>query len=80
MILLELFGQMEEKEDNGRYDPESDQTIVKKDDTRKTRLTLKQINKLRKISELRAAEKIKDAEKYQLQYGAAAASAEAPAV
>jgi len=49
MILLELFGQMEEKEDNGRYDPESDQTIVKKDDTRKTRLTLKQINKLRKI-------------------------------
>ncbi len=33
MILLELFGQMEEKEDNGRYDPESDQTIVKKDDT-----------------------------------------------
>ena len=59
MILLELFGQMEEKEDNGRYDPDSDQTIVKKDDTRKTRLTLKQINKLRKISELRAAEKLK---------------------
>ena len=78
MILLELFGQMEEKEDNGRYDPESDQTIVKKDDTRKTRLTLKQINKLRKISELRAAEKLKDAEKYKLQYGAQPEAAVAP--
>ena len=78
MILLELFGQMEEKEDNGRYDPESDQTIVKKDDTRKTRLTLKQINKLRKISELRASEKLKDAEKYQLQYGAQPEAAVAP--
>jgi hypothetical protein len=70
MILLELFGQMEEKEDDGHYDPESDQTIVKKDDTRKTRLTLKQINKLRKISELRASEKLQDADKYQKQYGA----------
>jgi len=78
MILLELFGQMEEKEDNGRYDSESDQTIVKKDDTRKTRLTLKQINKLRKISELRAAEKLKDAEKYKLQYGAQPEAAVAP--
>jgi|14BtaG_2_1085337.scaffolds.fasta_scaffold02845_6 hypothetical protein len=70
MILLELFGQNEEKDDDGRYDPESDQTIIKKSDTRKTRLTLTQINKLRKISELRAAEKIQDAEKYQKQYGA----------
>jgi len=70
MILLELFGQLEEKEDDGHYDPESDQTIVKKDDTRKTRLTLKQINKLRKISELRASEKLQDADKYQKQYGA----------
>lgn len=78
MFLLELFDQSNEKADDGRYDPASDQTIVKKEDTRKTRLTLKQINKLRKISELRAAEKIKDAEKYQLQYGAQQAAAEAP--
>ena len=70
MILLELFGQNEEKDDDGRYDPESDQTIIKKSDTRKTRLTLTQINKLRKISELRASEKLQDAEKYQKQYGA----------
>jgi len=78
MILLELFGQLEEKEDNGRYDSDSDQTIVKKENTRKTRLTLEQINKLRKVSELRTAEKIKDAEKYKLQYGAAPAGADVP--
>ena len=47
MFLIELFDQTEEKADDGRYDPDSDQTIVKKDDTRKTRLTLKQINKFK---------------------------------
>jgi len=76
MFLIELFDQTEEKADDGRYDPDSDQTIVKKDDTRKTRLTLKQINKLRKISELRTAERLKDSEKYQKQYGAQAAGQE----
>ena len=76
MFLIELFDQTEEKADDGRYDPDSDQAIVKKDDTRKTRLTLKQINKLRKISELRAAERLKDSEKYQKQYGAQAAGQE----
>lgn len=76
MFLIELFDQTEEKADDGRYDPDSDQTIVKKDDTRKTRLTLKQINKLRKISELRTVERLKDSEKYQRQYGAQAAGPE----
>lgn len=34
-----------------RYDPTRDQSVMRKSDTRKTRLTLSQINELRKGSE-----------------------------
>ncbi len=34
-----------------RYDPSKDESILSRQDTRKTRLTLKQINELRKSSE-----------------------------
>ena len=34
-----------------RYDPQRDQSVMRKSDTRKTRLTLSQINELRKGSE-----------------------------
>ena len=51
MILRELFyfdkETLEPTEDKG-YDPSYDDSIVSKDDTRKTRLTLRQINKIRK--------------------------------
>lgn len=34
-----------------RYEPDRDQTTMHRDDTRKTRLTLRQLNTLRKSSE-----------------------------
>lgn len=55
MILRELFyfdkETLEPTEDNS-YEPEYDDSPVKKDDTRKTRLSLRQINRVRKASEL----------------------------
>ncbi len=62
MILRELFyfdkETIEPVEDKS-YDPASDESIVNRDDTRKTRLTLRQINKARKASELHNEEKDK---------------------
>lgn len=54
MILREFFyfdrttGQS--TEDN-RYEPDNDTSVLEIDDTRKTRLTLQQINELRRISD-----------------------------
>ena len=78
MILLEIFADinMKQHDDNdkhSRYDPSADQTVMKKDDTRKTRLTLKQINKIRRMQELRASEKIKDEDACAIQYAPAPA-------
>ena len=51
MILRELFyydkETMQPTEDD-RYDPQYDDSIIDLDDTRKTRLTLRQINRARK--------------------------------
>lgn len=73
MLLLEIFTdvKMQDHDDDdkhSRYDPSADQTVMKQDDTRKTRLTLKQINKIRRMQELRASEQLKDEEQYQIQY------------
>ncbi len=61
MILRELFyfdrDNVEMSQDN-KYDSDNDTSIIHHDDTRKTRLTLKQINFLRKASD----EHIKDQE------------------
>ena len=54
MILRELFyfdKETLEPIENKKYDPIDDESIVQKDDTRKTRLTLRQINKARRASE-----------------------------
>jgi hypothetical protein len=54
MILRELFYIDPNTRDMGnelRYSPHRDDTMLHTDDTRKTRLTLKQINELRKSSE-----------------------------
>ena len=60
MILRELFyydkETVEPVEDN-RYEPQYDDSIMNLDDTRKTRLTLRQINRARKASELHTNEK-----------------------
>ena len=63
MILRELFyfdkDTLEYTDDN-RYEPENDDSPLDFDDTRKTRLTLKQINRIRKASDLHSEEKKKD--------------------
>ena len=54
MILRELFyidPETRHVANDLRYSPERDSTALHKSDTRKTRLTLRQINELRKTSE-----------------------------
>jgi hypothetical protein len=54
MILRELFYIDKDTRQAGndlRYDPMRDDTVMHRDDTRKTRLTLRQINELRKSNE-----------------------------
>lgn len=80
MILRELFyydkETIEPVEDN-RYDPQYDDSIVDLDDTRKTRLTLRQINRARKASELHTEEKVKELDFVRQMYGIAAQAAAA---
>ena len=80
MLLFEIFGNVTmqdhgEADKHSRYSPADDETVMKKDDTRKTRLTLLQINKIRTMQELRASEKLKDEEACQIQYAPAPAEA-----
>lgn len=54
MILRELFyidPDTRRTSNDLRYDADRDRTTLHRDDTRKTRLTLRQINELRKSSE-----------------------------
>ena len=79
MLLLEIFTDVEmrdhdDDDKHSRYDPSADQTVMKKDDTRKTRLTLKQINKIRRMQELRASENLQDEKQYTIQYAPAPAA------
>jgi len=72
MILRELFYFDKETVDpieDKRYDATDDQSIVNRDDTRKTRLTLRQINKARKASELHQEEKKQELEFVRQMYG-----------
>lgn len=75
MILRELFyfdrETVETVNDKG-YQPDDDQSTVDFDDTRKTRLTLRQINKARLASELHTEEKQKDLDFIRQMYGLAA--------
>ena len=55
MILRELFyfdKETLQPVENDRYDPAYDTSILKPSDTRKTRLTLRQIGRARKAAEL----------------------------
>ena len=58
--------------DNKEYDPVDDESIVQKDDLRKTRLTLRQINKTRKAAELHKEEQEKELHFVRQMYGLAA--------
>lgn len=65
MILRELFyadKDMKALSTDMRYNPLRDSANLSRDDTRKTRLTLKQINELRKASEQHILEQEKDLE------------------
>lgn len=73
MILRELFyfdrETLDTVEDDS-YEPEYDDSPMNYDDTRKTRLTLMQINRIRKSSDLHQKEKQKDLNFIKQMYGA----------
>ena len=65
MILRELFYIDPDTRRTGndlRYEPDRDQTTMHRADTRKTRLTLRQINELRKSSEAHILEQEQELE------------------
>ena len=71
MILRELFyidNDIKAISDNMRYDGARDSTSIKKSDTRKTKLTLKQVNELRKASEQHILEQEKELEFIEQMY------------
>ena len=74
MILRELFYFDKISTESGeqkKCDPTSDQGIMGVSDTRKTRLTLKQINKARKAGEFHKDEQQKELEFVRKMYGSA---------
>lgn len=72
MILRELFyfnkEDQELSQDDDRYDSENDHNVMKLDDTRKIRLTLKQINKLRRASDQHYLDQERDVESISTMY------------
>jgi hypothetical protein len=59
-----------------RYDPKRDSTVVHRGDTRKTRLTLRQLNELRKSSEAHILEQESELEFIHSMYAAPPAPAQ----
>lgn len=71
MILRELFyvdNDMKAIATDHRYVPQNDKTPLERSDTRKTRLTLGQINELRKASEAHLLEQEKELEFIEAMY------------
>jgi hypothetical protein len=60
-----------------RYEPQYDKSVIDFDDSRKTRLTLAQINRARKASELHTKEKNEEMDFVRQMYGIAAQAAAA---
>lgn len=82
MKLLEFFyfnDKQAEYVDDKRYENQRDSSVLKKDDTRKMSLTLKQINQLRKQSEAHEFEQAAELEFIQQMYGQPANAEEQPA-
>jgi len=72
MLLNEFFYFDEKNNDfakDRRYDNSKDSSVVKRSDTRKTRLTLRQINQLRMQSEAHEAEKESELSFIKQMYG-----------
>ena len=75
MLLRELFYHDPETVapvEDKRYEEDYDDSSLEKDDTRKTRLTLSQINRIRKASELHTEEKREEQQFVKQMYGIAA--------
>ena len=69
MQLREFFTHTQDGfEQDKSYDPDQDISILDKDDTRKTRLTLKDINSLRLASEEHDSQQKEEAEFVQKMY------------
>jgi hypothetical protein len=66
---------MEPVEDN-RYDAKDDISVMTTSDTRKTRLTLKDINKARRADDMHRKETVKDLVHVRAMYGMAAQGGE----
>ena len=78
MILKEFFTAGEQGlEQQKNYNAEDDISVLDKEDTRKTRLTLNQINRARKASELHIKEKQEELDFIRQMYGIAAQQAAA---
>jgi hypothetical protein len=78
MILRELFyadKDMKSISNDLQYSPSNDSSSLSRKDTRKTRLTLRQINELRKASESHILEQEKELELVQSMYMTPAAPA-----
>lgn len=56
MLLNEFFHSFVDASAKARYDNKEDQTVMKPETTRRSRLTLKEINKLRQMKEIKAIE------------------------
>ena len=70
MKLMEFFVHTENGfEQDKTYEPENDISVLDKEDTRKTRLTLKQINSMRLASEEHDAQQKEEAVFVQKMYG-----------
>jgi hypothetical protein len=72
MLLLEFFYFNDSKNDyanDRRYDNSRDSEVIEKSDTRKIRLTLRQINQLRLQAEAHVAEHESEASFIQQMYG-----------
>ena len=72
MLLKEFFyfdKNATEFEDDKRFDAQRDISVIKSSDTRKTRLTLEQLNQIRRTAEAREVEQAKELEFVQLMYG-----------
>jgi len=76
MILNEMF----DPPVNGYQDVNKDNSKPTFKASRKTKLTLKQLRKLRKMLDVRAYEKKQSLKKVQMQYGAKPESEQAPSL
>jgi hypothetical protein len=82
MLLLEFLYFNDKNNDyavDRRYENEDDKSVLKKSDTRKIRLTLRQINQLRMQSEAHEYEKESELDFIRQMYGTPAGEAEQPA-